>query len=39
MMVVREKVEPLKDKDGNLCLESEDVGEELNKYAASLHQG
>eukprot|EP00061_Rhincodon_typus_P013145 g39329.t1 len=31
-----EKVEPLKDKGGNLCLEAEDVGEILNEYFVSV---
>lgn len=32
--VAREKVEPLKHKGGNLCLELQDVGEVLNQYFA-----
>eukprot|EP00061_Rhincodon_typus_P008249 g30695.t1 len=32
MQIMREKVGPLNDKGGNLCLEVEDVGEILNEY-------
>eukprot|EP00061_Rhincodon_typus_P012919 g38973.t1 len=35
-MITRDKVGPLKDKGGNLCLEAEDVGKILNKYFASV---
>eukprot|EP00061_Rhincodon_typus_P009965 g33867.t1 len=32
--ITREKVGPLKDKGGTLCLEAENVGEILNEYSA-----
>ena len=34
--VARERVGPLKDKGGNLCVEPEEMGEVLKEYFASV---
>ncbi|GCC29521.1 hypothetical protein chiPu_0007963 [Chiloscyllium punctatum] len=34
--MIREKVGPIRDSGGNLCVESEQIGEALNEFFASV---